>query len=460
MKLLVPISDLDLSLETPLEELETLHCSRRFVIFDENLPVYLHYNPTSCKPKKLTVNINEAVVYEGSDASIWKAAGPPGFRLWKLDEQLIRNKIFHTNLCMNNSNKNRMTLKLEYQVIDENEVPTTFVPDNEILPTFKQLKLHEKRPNDVVNENVLKEEFVSLPIHTLLTMRLRNLTLSSRNTILSSLDFQASMAICEFIPDPEMMISSIRYELVDDISSVVVYPMWEIEFPLTVTKFDSHSINYQLPENKNRPHRVRITVEYQLKREHQMHPIVTVWDTEVSLRKTIQTLRETSLALPSQPSTGYTTPYIGSTASFAGPGGFQRYSSSASCLHQSGLKLGSGVTFKIRDLKEPVPCGREFPLILQIDNASTFSLNLVIYYSSVRAQQSQDIRLKMNYEGIILLSNDYKVPPIAPGETYEVELNCIGIIPGYYHNLRGLKVVNLDTNEVIHIGRNVSITII
>jgi hypothetical protein len=62
-------------------------------------------------------------------------------------------------------------------------------------------------------------------------------------------------------------------------------------------------------------------------------------------------------------------------------------------------------------------------------------------------------------EGIILLSNDYKIPVVPPRETYFADLRFIGIMSGYYGTLSGLKVLDLNTNELIEVGNGASVLI-
>ena len=68
-------------------------------------------------------------------------------------------------------------------------------------------------------------------------------------------------------------------------------------------------------------------------------------------------------------------------------------------------------------------------------------------------------RQRQMTEGLILLSNDYKVPIINPHESYFVDLSFVAIRAGYYSTLNTLKLIDLKTQECIEIGRAVSVLV-
>ena len=152
----------------------------------------------------------------------------------------------------------------------------------------------------------------------------------------------------------------------------------------------------------------------------------------------------------------------------------------------------SNVKFKFINNNIKVVKGEKFTMRLQIINSSSSPLDLVVYYnntinptSSVTNPRNNSginnygmnnggvtippLSLETQYqlhkkhskiaEGIILLSNDYKIPVVPPRETYFVDLRFIGIMSGYYGTLSGLKVLDLNTNELIEVGNGASVLI-
>ncbi|AGO11987.1 AaceriAGR310Cp [[Ashbya] aceris (nom. inval.)] len=451
MELLVPVSDSRPKVQE-LSQLRSLHESRLFLIFDENLDIYIHFDPESYEWRGLVIRINETIMFEGRDMSVWKACG--ACNVWKLDPKIVRERLFHSNVVMNNGNRNRITLHVQYAEKGTGE--TTVLGQEETLPCFEVLAEQERKAMafDPAPE---KEVSLSYPIYSLLNVRLRNFTLPTKSIVLSSLDFQASKSFCELVRNPQIIISSIKYELVDGVSAVSMAPMCPTTFPLVMSQYDSFSIIYRLVENKQRSQRIRITIEYQLTSGAHVYPVVTSWDTEVSSRKS--GAGTSVYQPPSQPNTTYTTPYAASVPFFGNSltPNANHFESTVSLHQQIQPKFNANVSFTFFEPAVVVSVGRKFTLRLLVSNSSQYALNLVVYYSSMRAQEIHDLRRRRQYDGIVLLSNDYKVPIIYPGETYELELHCIAFIPGYYHRLRGLKVVDLDTKAVQEIGHSISI---
>ncbi|AAS54800.1 AGR310Cp [Eremothecium gossypii ATCC 10895] len=451
MELLLPVSDSGPEARE-LSSLRGLHESRHFLIFDENLPIYLHYDPQSYEWRGLVIRINETVMFEGRDRSIWRVCGEDN--VWKLDPEIVRERLFHSNVVMNNGNRNRITLHVLYT---EKGMGATIVPGQEkTLPCFEALAEQELKAM-VVDSAPEKEASLSYPIYSLLNVRLRNFTLPTKSIVLSSLDFQASKSFCELVRDPQISISFIKYELVDGVSAVSLAPMCSTKFPLVMSQYDSFSIIYRLVENKQRSQRIRITIEYQLTSDAHVYPVVTSWDTEVSSRR--MGAGTAVYQPPSQSNTTYTTPYAASVPFFGNvlTSSANHLESTVSLHQQIQPKFNANVSFTFFEPAVLVSVGRKFTLRLLVSNSSQCAINLVVYYSSIRAKETHDMRRRRQYEGIVLLSNDYKVPIIYPGETYELELHCIAFIPGYYHHLRGLKVVDLDTKAVQEIGHSISI---
>lgn len=269
--------------------------------------------------------------------------------------------------------------------------------------------------------------------------------------------------------------------------------------------------------NNNFPYRVRIKLIYKVvlrAPEGRISlPVVSSWETDVILRKPVSRLdymnRVLTMPVPSSPR--FNNPPRNFTYNniygqlFAG-----------GSLYQNSLRnlLGNGnnnstsslisarmnsVKFKFLESNLIVEKGNEFTMKLQIVNLSNVPLDFVIYCynnkntksgslnvygasgstlnlssgdatggmgsgtssnSTVLDKQYQHYKkLHMASEGIILLSNDYKVPIIQPNETYIVDLRFIGIMSGYYPTLPGLKTLELQSSEIVEVGSEVSVVV-
>lgn len=304
-------------------------------------------------------------------------------------------------------------------------------------------------------------------------MRLRNSMLKNRHCIISSLDFQTSKASIQFSerylpssrPDgirPELRLDfqELRYELVDRTARCPLDPITPFPVPFQAVAHDSYSISYQLPlvpDHNLSPHRVKITLKYVMPLGNHRLPITTTWETDVTLKKpAITNTPQPSSSLPTSRmyTLGSRINLLGSTTSF------------------TNNKLNN-VKFKFLDKNVNAYKGAQFTMTLQIVNSSTQPLDLVIYYNnrnppphpqisvplSLDKQYQMYKRYRRTTEGVILLSNDYKVPLVGPHETYFVRLNFVGIISGYYSTLPGLKIVDLQRNELIEVGLGASIYI-
>ncbi|AQZ16517.1 TRS65 (YGR166W) [Zygosaccharomyces parabailii] len=466
-------------------EVKQSHDSRRFVVFDEDLSIYLRAGDTT-RLHRFTVWINDAKVLQSQGVASFN-------KITDLDACWIlkpgtTDSLFRSSVVMNNGYNNQIKFTVEYvedPPISDAQKSSSEDEDSDILPSFEPVLPGEppkQNANGILQSalsimNVPPEQLKSItlqyPIYSLLNMRLRNSMLKNRHCIISSLDFQTSKASIQFSerylpssepggirPELRLNFQELRYELVDRTARCPLDPITPFPVPFQAVAHDSYSISYQLPlvpDHNFSPHRVKITLKYVMPLGNHRLPITTTWETDVTLKKpAITNTPQPSSSLPTSRmyTLGSRINLLGSTTSF------------------TNNKLNN-VKFKFLDKNVNAYKGAQFTMTLQIVNSSTQPLDLVIYYNNrnppPHSQISVPLPLDKQYqmykryrrttEGVILLSNDYKVPLVGPHETYFVRLNFVGIISGYYSTLPGLKIVDLQRNELIEVGLGASIYI-
>ncbi|QLL33562.1 hypothetical protein HG536_0E04730 [Torulaspora globosa] len=466
-----------------LASLERSHKLRDFIIFDEDLKIVLY---SKNKLKTFTVWINDAKVYESSMADTFNCRGS----IWQLKDSKSSRSFFRSSVVMNNGYSNEIKLLVEYQeTADSAQHATT--PNGrpkqeyeDFLPSFEPVSWEEQligetqqlalKDEELQSNESLKSFELIYPIYSLLNMRLRNSLLKPAHSILSSLDFQTSKASIQlsekFLPNsgdkaPFLLeFEDVRFELVEKDNHIALNPVCTLQVPFECAPYDGWSLGYELPlvagnVSNSRPHRVRITIRYALVLAElkQRLPVTTTWETEVTLKKPMisNAISQASSAIstPKLYGTMPRTPMLGSTTSLVNN------------------KLNN-VKFKFLSNKIVTTKGQNFTLKLQISNTSNSSLDMVVYYNSkppIPGQSSSPLALQKQFqiykryrkisEGVILLSNDCKIPTVEPNETYLADLSFVGVMSGYYPTLAGLKMVDLKTNEVIDIGQGASVLV-
>lgn len=290
------------------------------------------------------------------------------------------------------------------------------------------------------------------------------------------------------------------------------------QFPFTALPHDSFSMTYKLPpltaddatgDNDNidmKPHRVRITLKYQAHLENKSGTkltfhIITRWETDVTIKRkshcglmghlkpTAPTIGNGVLLNNNATLSRISTISISSTARFNSStmtntqqnrlSGYKQGVSTSSTYGNTPSSHNNNVKFKFMNDTMVVKSGDKFTIRLQITNMSSKPLDLVIYYNNQTptAQSTNSVastivplqtlekkalwiqRQRKIAEGLILLSNDYKVPLIDPHESYFVDLSLVAIRSGYYSTLNALKLLDLKTQECIEIGRAVSVLV-
>lgn len=453
MQILLPL-DRQLSIDS--EALKQSHSEREFVIFDEALRILFEAENETIV--ELSIHINEAKVFYSDDP--YKFLEQQSEHLWELKRSAIIGQVFNSSIVMNNGHKNFLKILVHYEqesISERNSEEKS--SDEDVLPSFLPLSFPgiNHTTQDPVETQIDSTE-VTFPIHALLNVRLRNVALSSLHFIYSSLDFQASKA-CETlmnkynISNLTLHLDKIDYELVRKSTSAKINPVCPLTLPLTLESWNSCSISYKLPQTKSlEPHRVRVTLNYNVVATPHNFVVNTSWEADIALKK------QNVPTLPvSQPTSLLATPMFSPSVKFA---------SSVNSLVANRL---NNVRFRFLTSKVMCKKGRKLTLFLQIMNSSQSQLDMVVYHTSSVPQNLGQYPIDREYqlrkrwqkttEGIILLSNDYKLPLILPGETYCAELHFVAIREGYYHGLPGLKILDLNTQEIMNIGSTVSILV-
>ncbi|CCD24524.1 Trs65p NDAI_0D02100 [Naumovozyma dairenensis CBS 421] len=543
------------------EAIKTSHSLRKFIIFDENLKVVLRLR------KKANVDLSNIVIdsltVKINGTRVWHSIGDEVFDLilpestddeliWEMKSNISTDHMFRSSVVMNNGSSNNIIVVVKYSykqaAYSENNISQekNIATENEeelengILESFEPTySWHQSKKSNMKNIQeepakgteklaitgggkglVTRNEVVQLqyPIFSLLNMRLRNASIKSQSSILSSLDFQTSnmsMQLADIYfknqSEFELFFKDVIFELIDQNGQIKLDHISNFEIPFKATLYDSFSICYKLPliprspssNNTTLPningsstsgffsssassmllpstHRVRVTLIYELNLPHERTkiPIMTKWETDVTLKK--------------QPTVPNNSMLTNTQKRFYGVATSSSRFSIQSTTSLVNNKVNN-VKFKFINNNLKVLKGEKFTLRLQIINSSSTALNLVVYYnntvsnnpSTMTTTSAGNMKGTNNFErfptpgiklslekqiemrrlntqssqGIILLSNDYNIPVIGPQESYFVDLRLIGIMSGYYSNLSGLKILDLNSNEVIEVGMGASVLV-
>ncbi|CAI2010286.1 hypothetical protein SEUBUCD646_0G04170 [Saccharomyces eubayanus] len=538
-----------------IEQLRQSHTSRKFIIFDEQLNLWLRFQDDTQTNKRfelqnMIISINEAQVTSTTDIDDFFTQ--VGEKLWKLKDDRCSKALFKSNVVMNNGYNNQIKFLFEYKSVDADLSNRDSSPvsdgsiamgkkrGEEILSSFEPVyswsstaitstsisKVHKQNNTKTAHLDTSRngetlqanQDMFSLklqyPIYSLLNMRLRNTSLKSEHCILSSLDFQTSKASEQltkrFIYPQEhnsllkLNFHEISYKLIDGTSQIKLDPICPLKVPFTAFSYDSISATFKLVllPKLTQPHRVRITLVYELDLSCGLKlPVRTSWETEVTLKRSMPISSASSQYSSTNNIINHNTYLNGTNNINSGSlmnnlriGGISSSRFSLGAISTTSLvnnKLNN-VKFKFVNNNIKVIKGEKFTMRLQIINSSPSPLDLVVYYNNtinpitsaniVRNNTGINIYGMHNggisnpsltlekqcqlykkhskiAEGIILLSNDYKVPVVPPSETYFVDLRFIGIMSGYYATLSGLKVLDLNTNELIEVGIGASVLV-
>ncbi|CCE65135.1 hypothetical protein TPHA_0J03160 [Tetrapisispora phaffii CBS 4417] len=472
------------------DEIVASHNERKFIVFDEYLDFYLRVKNENVRVKGFVVHINDnKLISLDFDECFLKLDGVNNQGLYKLNNNFFKTYLFKSSIVMNNGHNNKIIFKFSYSSEpkkqpsnDENEMP-------QYLQSFQEVNLLDElsAAQATTKEcNVFtkgKEFSVDYPIYSPLNMRLRNITIYENNKdriinngvmtsymnnfILTSLDLQVSqqlkLLIEKYFDRTEeygLVFNTIRLSISDDDNfdeDLVIKPIDDsdtITLPISVLNNDSYSIIYKLPElfvnsTGKKNIKVKVNIDYNLKINNKLKifDIRTTWGSDISLKPNAYSASATA------------TSNIHSNSSM----NLNGLSNSSSQMNIQTPRLASGrfinynsinklnnISFKFLENKIIKKKGEEFKVILQIINNSQFPLNAVVYYNN----PTKNVK-----NNVILLSNDFKVPIIQPNETYFVNLKFIGISEQFVQYLNGLKLLDLQTNEIIEIGNSLSILI-
>ncbi|SCU97177.1 LANO_0E15368g1_1 [Lachancea nothofagi CBS 11611] len=461
MKILIP---LDKTLAGDAQKLLESHLDRKFVVFDEDLRIFFQLEQHDFL-ESIQIYINEACVYKCDKSEDCIDKHESG--LLELRKSVLRDYIFRSNIVMNNGHKNTWQIKAvttlrkppEWGQENGNDV----AEDEELyLPSFEPLGavLSSKTSLEKPEQPEISTVEVKYPIHTLLNVRLRNVAVPAKRCIYSSLDLQTAQSCHNLISEYKLSnfkisIDEIDYRLIRNYSSAPVHPVRPISAALELGLWDSYSVNYQLPQTKNlESHRVVVSLRYTVHAAPYAFVIKTNWETDVTLRK-----QNTMMGLPSQPTSVLsTTPMLTPSMKFA--------SSMTSLVTPSKLN-----NVKFEFLVSQLTCqkGVKFSLPLQIVNHSQAPLDIVVYCTNsalepqgqfpVEKEYMLHKRWMKNTEAIILLSNDHRLPTIPVSETFCADLEFFAILSGYYQGIPGLRILDLNSQEITNIGAGVKILI-
>ncbi|SCU79235.1 LAFA_0B01684g1_1 [Lachancea sp. 'fantastica'] len=461
MELLVPLSK---TIDEDVKQLQQSHLDRKFVVFDEDLRIFLLLESNSTI-HDIQVYINEACVFNTDRPK--ECLLNHGDGLWELQKSVVDDYIFQSNMVMNNGHKNQWLIKACYAVQKLEQESKPYSAESEtaqepLLPSFEPLGT--VKPPKPVDEEPSEIELhaveTSFPIHTLLNVRLRNVALPAKQCIFSSLDLQTSKSCHSLmtqygLAEFKIVMNEIDYRVLNNYSSAAVNPVCSLEPGLTLGVWDSYSINYALPQTKTLDsHRVRVLLRYTVQTQRFEFAVKTAWETDVTLRRSNAMAR-----LVSQPTSVMSTPMHTPSMKFA--------ASTNSLVATDKL---SGVAFDFLAVQPPrFAMGAKFSLPLQIINHSPGPLDLVVYCSNSAVEPQGQFPVEKEYmlhkrwmkntQTIVLLSNDRRLPTLQPSETLCVNLEFFSISRGYFNGIPGLRVLDLDSQEVRAIGGSVKIQI-
>lgn len=407
------------------DEISKAGSNRFFVIFGEELPIYILSDISlQDQLKSLTIGIKGSIVTIEDDFNSFIKHTDT---IWQVNPVLIHSKVFNPDYLANSTGQQSKII-IEWKYYSKELIVTKPADNaNDILPSYQLLETRRLNP-DAQNQqqsHKRKAESISYPVYSLMNIRLRNVaTRSSRkkralNNVISSLDIQLSRKFEELFPgEDEVLVESLKYELCEGQSSLQLEPMETmVSFPLKLKVNAGYALNYSLKENIRS---VKITITYMI---NSSFTIYTSWETEVFLRKPTpsRSVVSSNLSTPTflPPPTTHL-PRVLALTQFS--------------FLESSITVRKGVTFKIH---------------LQIENTTPRILNLVVYH---RPKTSLA-------QTIILLTNDLKIPLLQPGETFQCQLELLATATGYHHTVRGIKMVDLDASDVVELGLSLCILV-
>lgn len=429
------------------------------------------------------------------------------FRVTYSDASKMSNSIESSSSVMTKQPLERILSSFEPVYTWNAQPPSKSRDETPDLTTPPQEEANVKT-DETTEEQVIQFQF---PVYSLLNMRLRNSNLKNQYCILTSLDFQTSKSLLLLVErfklplqETSLQFQQVRLELVDKQANndenrchieVESIDKDQYQFPLIANPHDSFSMAYKLPpltsddtqqksgdSDDMKPHRVRITLDYNVHFDKTSQPlhVMTQWETDVTikrkqprgnvLKKNGSQLMDNNTANLSRISTIS----ISSTARF--------YNNTATNTNQNRLSsykpvttgtMSQAIRFRFVQESLTVTRGQKFTLRLQITNLSPQPLDLVIYYNNqtpnvantVTAEHWERQVLALEHqrqqaEGLILLNNDYKLPLIHPQESYFVDLSFVAVRSGFHQTLGNLRMLELKSQEVLEVGRSVSLVVV
>lgn len=502
LKIYLPVSR-----STVVSEIVSSAQQREFVIFDEQLSLYLvlegGFHVDELEIRSLVIWINEAEMLHLQDCndSFEVVKSGSGRLVLKLNSQICSDKLFRSTVVMNNGLDNIIKFAVTYLVKKEGTTkklskthPPEKVPnfeidfDNEVLNSFEPIYQWNNNTTDLTKEEPielsseptdvnLETVTIKYPIFSLINMRLKNINLTNKYCIISSLDFQCSKSILQLIKhynlkNVTLNFKKIEYKIVDKRKSKLsIDPISAINTnEIILHPHDSFALIYKLPTTNQIQYRVEIILQYIVNFNNDSEiPVWTQWETDINLKDNNTKLNTTntnkkmqiynkSINSISRVSTNTTTNNNNNNSN-----NNNKFTNSIGSLIQK-----SNIKLKILTNNLMVQRGTKFNVRLQITNLGTSLINMVIYYNNEmninHAPKHFNLNKKVSWflqyekilNGIILLTNDYKLPIINCNDTVFVDLKFVSIKAGYYP--LALKLLDLQTNEQYELNTMVNVS--
>ncbi|AOA65257.1 Trafficking protein particle complex II-specific subunit 65 [Komagataella phaffii CBS 7435] len=331
---------------------------------------------------------------------------------------------------------------------------------------------------DHSNKSLLLQSEYSIPLLSLLSMRLKSKKLiSSNNSILSTLEIRSP----KFTTEKNIVLEVSSVNLV--LSNGDVEPVEHDRFPLQLEPGSILKSLYRLTNNDSKSMKlVSIQVLAKMKEKVKKNlyqdistAINTKWDTHIDFAV------PGTVPRPSTPAKSYSSPTKPTTPQFLGRKQDLKLSlrntSVANLKQKPKLPAFAGLSISFSSPSK-VAVGSVFKWKVQAINKGNASMNLTliiqppsdlifekkmpdppsinnrtelpIFSSGTLFKSYQS--LKPTTHGIIALRNDINIGPLEHGALYECEIDLLAFEKGV-HTLKGLKLVDRINNQIVECGR-------
>ncbi|SSD61369.1 uncharacterized protein SCODWIG_03130 [Saccharomycodes ludwigii] len=307
---------------------QELELKRKFVIFDEILPVYVvHLKKNNCiylENPTLSFQINSTKLYS-SNAELKEIRNindnqKDTITIYKVLnlKDIFQHFVYKNNMVMNNGRNNKISITLSYIERSHNGHDDTagnsasetynsgFITSFEPLSPFVNMENSANNTTNSTDTLLAKKNhtFKNFPIYSVLNFRLRNVSLMRLKKIISSLDLQPSKTLVYLrekyggggdTSNLYLKIIDISYFLIND-SFLQLDPMINTDDDVNsiinpnesifLTTDKSFTVNYDLPFQTS--NQIKISIRYLVNYcDTEYIEIETVWETQVNVNKSI-----------------------------------------------------------------------------------------------------------------------------------------------------------------------------